>query len=653
MKTFLPPCTAILLLAIFLPLSAAPSTGQNAMQRDEMEKRLQLLENSLSRQVEGTLREEMETLFRHLERKISGQVEDAALATVRQERRLTKLENELKQLQKGEESADAERRQKFSAFAAAEADKVKAASDRYTSLISSCFTALSVVTALVLATPMFFGYFGLRSFNKEAESKLAEMDQKLTEMETLVAKGHQHEQELKQLLQRNNPPQEQEKFSADITQSAKKAVKKNIGVEALRGRAVLAQNAEDWRRACLYWEDVIKEDPSDKEARFFLAQCRTLLGSRGDVSPEQRTLLWKQAEDFYREELTGPPTPQQSNVLVAYAVLKREQAKFADANSRQHLYTEAEEFLRRSGAREDMYTLSLRATIKRALATLQSDTAKRADLCNEAEKLLLQARELAPQEVNLIGLLAELKLQQAADKSKPEERARLREEAEQLLFKAMRLAPQDVQSCIMLAGLKRQQADGQDTPEKCARLWKEAERLLFKARKLAPQDTTSYVELAKLRAQQANKQSNLKKRTLLREEAEKLFLQAKELDPKGAEILDMLATLKLEQARDAAPEEYDGLLAAAEAYLAELLPQDRAKGLYNRACIVASRGQHERALELLEECRKDGTLPSRGHLEQDKDMDSLRDLDAFKEFLEQAYPTEDTRQPDNATKENE
>ena len=65
------------------------------------------------------------------------------------------------------------------------------------------------------------------------------------------------------------------------------------------------------------------------------------------------------------------------------------------------------------------------------------------------------------------------------------------------------------------------------------------------------------------------------------------------------------------------------------------------------------RGQQERALELLEKCRKAGTLPSRAHLEKDKDMDSLRDLDAFKEFLEQAYPTEDTRQPDNTTKKNE
>lgn len=520
MKTFLPLCTAILLLAISLPSSAIPSTGKNAIQRDEMESQLQLLENNLSRQVESTLREEMEILFRHLERELSGQVEDAALATVRQERRLTKLENELKQLQKGEESGDAERRQKFSAFAAAEADKVKAASDRYTTLITVYLAVLSVLTPIVLAIPIFLGYQSKSVFDKESEAKLEKMSWKLTEMEDLVAKGHQHEQELKQLLQRNKPPQEQQKFSADITQSAQKAVKKNVGVEALRGRAVLAQNAEDWRRACLYWEDVIKEDPSDKEARFFLAQCRTLLGSRGDVSPEQRTLLWKQAEGFYREELTAPPTAQQSNVLVAYAILKREQAKRADANRRQPLY-------------------------------------------NEAEQLLLHARKLAPQEVNLIGLLAELKLQQADEQSNPVERVRLREKAE------------------------------------------------------------------------------------------RLFLQAKELNPKEAGILVMLSTLKIEQAHDAAPEERDGLLAAAENCLAELLPQDSAKSLYNRACIAALRGQPDKALNLLEESSQAGTLPSREHLEKDKDMDSLRDLNAFKEFLEQVYPTEDTRQPDNATKEDE
>ena len=250
-------------------------------------------------------------------------------------------------------------------------------------------------------------------------------------------------------------------------------------------------------------------------------------------------------------------------------------------------------------------------------------------------------------------MLAGLRRQQAADQSKPEERARLRKEAEQLLSQAMKVAPQDDKSYLVLAQLKLQQAADQSKSEERTRLRKEAEQLLSQAMKLAPQDDKSYTVLAGLKAQQADEQSNPIEKVRIREKAERLFLQAKELNPKGPEILDRLATLKVEQARDAAPEDRDGILAAAETYLVELLPQDSAKGLYNRACIAALRGQHERALELLEECRKAGTLLPREHLEQDKDMDSLRDLDAFKEFLKRAYPTEDTRQPDNATKENE
>lgn len=77
-----------------------------------------------------------------------------------------------------------------------------------------------------------------------------------------------------------------------------------------------------------------------------------------------------------------------------------------------------------------------------------------------------------------------------------------------------------------------------------------------------------------------------------------------------------------------------------------LLPQDSAKGIYNRACIAALRGQQERALELLEECRKAGMLPPREHLEKDKTLDSLRDLDAFREFLKRAYPDQPDDQAD-------
>ena len=707
MKIFLPLCTALLLLAVAATLPVSAAEKQTA-----------------------SLREEMESLFQHLERKLSLQVEDAALATARQERRLTELENELKQLREEGESADAERRQEFSAFAAAEADKVKAASDRYTSLISAGFTALGALAALSVILPIILGYFGYRSFDREAKSKLEEMNQKLAEMETLVAKGHQHEQELKQLLQDNKPPQDQEKFSKDITESAEVAVKRGVGVDALRGAAVLAQNARDWMRACLYWEDVIKRDSQDKNARFYLAQCRTFLGSRGDVSPEQRTLLWKQAEDFYREELNKKKEGQQAKILLAYAVLKREQAQNVDSKSRERLYAEAEKLLLQIKGPEDKNLLSLLAIIKKNQAAMQSDPARGAELCKEAEQLLLRARELAPQEANIIGLLAELKQQQAAEQSDPAERASLRAEAEQLLRRAGELAPQDAKSYVVLAQLKLQQAAEQSDPAERASLRAEAEQLLRRAGKLAPQDAKSYVVLAKLKLQQAAEQSDPAKRASLREqaeqllsragklapqdaksyvvlaqlklqqgaeqsepakraslreqaeqlihragelapqdaksyvvltklklqqaddqsdpakraslraEAEQLLRRAGELAPQDAGILDVLATIKLEQVRDAAPEERDGLLAAAESYLDELLPQDSAKGIYNRACIAALRGQQERALELLEECRKAGTLPPREHLEKDKDMDNLRDLDAFREFLKRAYPDE-------------
>lgn len=713
MKIFLPLCTALLLLAVAATLPVAAAEKQTA-----------------------SLREEMESLFQHLERKLSLQVEDAALATAQQERRLTELENELKQLREEGESADAERRQEFSAFAAAEADKVKAASDRYTSLISAGFTALGPLTAIVLAIPIFLGYLGRRAFDKESENKLAEMNQKLAEMETLVVKGHQHEQELKRLLQDNEPPQEQEKFSEDITQSAQKAVQKGVGVEALRGRAVLAQNAEDWRRACLYWEDVIKEDPSDKEARFFLAQCRTFLGSRGDVSPEQRTLLWKQAEDFYHKELAGRKDAQRAKILIAYAVLKREQAQYADSKSRERLYAEAEKLLLQVEDFEDKHLLIFLTIIKKNQATMQSDPARRTELCKEAEQLLLRASRLSPQDTNILGLLAELKWQQAAEQSDPVERTRLRNEAEQLLLQAKGLSPQDVKSYIVLAGAKLQQATEQNDQAKKDRLRREAEQLLLQAgglapqdtdilgvlaelklqqaveqsdqvertrlrraaeqlliktRALAPQDAKSYIVLAgiklqeaaeqralaektslwavaeqllhkaeelaphndaiylvqaRIKSQQAADQSDLAERMRLRAEAEQLLLCARELDPKRKEMLVMLATLKLEQARDAASEERNGLLAAAESYLDELLPQDSAQGLYNLACIAALRGQQERALELLEECRKAGTLLPREHLEKDKDMDSLRDLDAFREFLKRAYPDQPDDQAD-------
>ena len=783
MKIFLPLCTATLLLAIFLPLSAAPSIGNNAMQRDEMENRLQLLENTLSRQVEGTLREEMEVLFRHLERKLSGQVEDAALATARQERRLIELENELKQLQEEGEAQLEGSQNPLSELSEKKKEEIRATGDRYVSMVGAYSSVLAVIVGLIVLLPIIYNIYQTRSFSENAKQKLLDIEKikqnsqelcekyiselkkstqeqsskfekaannKIKALNNLIEKYQEIHKELKDVLNRvksslNNL---QEKVSPETVDDAQELIANGKGVSVLWGQAILAMNTEQWNKACLYFEDILQQIPDDASAHLSLAKCQAALAGSNQVTLLQRQEYLSKVEKYCRDMLQQKDTlPHEYllNIYFLYSYVKKVQANSMEIKDRTRLYAEAEQLLEnmRVIAPQDVYALGALAELKRQQAAGQTKPEERARLRNEAEQLLFKAMELAPQDAKSYAALAQLKRQQAIEQSKPEERARLRKEAEQLLLQAMELAPQDAKSCIMLAGIKAQQADEESKPEERARLRneaeqllcksmklapqnaksyvvlaqlkaqqadeenkleervrlrKEAERLLFKAgelapqdaksyavlaqlkaqqaaeqskpeerarlrkeaeqllsqaMKLAPQDDKSYTVLAGLKAQQADEQSNPIEKVRIREKAERLFLQAKELNPKGPEILDRLATLKVEQARDAAPEDRDGILAAAETYLVELLPQDSAKGLYNRACIAALRGQHERALELLEECRKAGTLLPREHLEQDKDMDSLRDLDAFKEFLKRAYPTEDTRQPDNATKENE
>lgn len=57
-------------------------------------------------------------------------------------------------------------------------------------------------------------------------------------------------------------------------------------------------------------------------------------------------------------------------------------------------------------------------------------------------------------------------------------------------------------------------------------------------------------------------------------------------------------------------------------------------GAYNLACINAMQGQELECREWLEKWRDTGHLPPREHIEKDSDLESVRDSDWFKEFLE-------------------
>lgn len=686
MKTFLPLCAAALLLAVSLPLSAAPDGDRAAVQRHELETQLQLLENNLSRQMEGTLRDEMGTQFQHLERKLSGQVEDAALATARQERRLTELENELHKLQEERKDNDSKRRQDFSAFAAAETDKVKAASDRYTTLMSYGFALLSVLTPIVLAVPIFLGYLERRSFAKEAENKLAEMNQKLDEMESLVAKGQQHEQDLNNLLQsyKNTP---QDGFPANITKSAENAVKNGTGVEALRGAAVLAQNAKDWERACLYWEDVIKQDSQDEQSRFYLAFCQVQLGINPSLSKEQRKILLDQAEDYYQSRLpqtTSADLPFFANLRISYAMLKEGKATYASSKKEsskllaeaynmlrevdivipndvnilflmagcrytQSVYaneSEREQFLQKRKELfekililypQNILALQVLSTIYAEETNTTDSIKEKKKLLNKALRLLNKAKKLNPQNAKTLKLLSIVIHDIAQHYNKKQTKEILQNNCISTLEKAMQIAPQDVEILKFIFIYKIESLYSQKYDNN---LDIELQELFDKIYKLSPPNAHDIICII-FRLYKSAGKNNTEKHKLFLKKIENLLSHIEKVAPFDSFTLKNFAAFRIEQAREAEAQAREDLLQQAEDYLNRLNISEQETAIYNRACIAALRGQPEKALELLEECRLAGTLPSREDIESDKDMDSLRDQDAFKKFMERAFPTKD------------
>ena len=59
-------------------------------------------------------------------------------------------------------------------------------------------------------------------------------------------------------------------------------------------------------------------------------------------------------------------------------------------------------------------------------------------------------------------------------------------------------------------------------------------------------------------------------------------------------------------------------------------------GVYNAACAWARLGEEDECQKWLERCRELGKLPPRKHMEEDEDLESVRDKEWFKEILEKA-----------------
>ena len=123
-------------------------------------------------------------------------------------------------------------------------------------------------------------------------------------------------------------------------------------------------------------------------------------------------------------------------------------------------------------------------------------------------------------------------------------------------------------------------------------------------------------------------------------EADQLFKLAGEkyeaafkVKPDMHDALYNWGTALLDQARTKSGGERDRVLAKAEQKLLKANSISAGAGAYNLACVYTLQGKAAECEKWLQHSLEHGILPSREHLEEDTDLDSVRDKKWFKEFL--------------------
>lgn len=124
-------------------------------------------------------------------------------------------------------------------------------------------------------------------------------------------------------------------------------------------------------------------------------------------------------------------------------------------------------------------------------------------------------------------------------------------------------------------------------------------------------------------------------------EADELFARAAEeygqtlaIKPDFHKALNNWGNALSAQAQQKQGGEAEQLFAQAREKLLQSETLSQGSGAYNLACVAALQGREDECREWLEKSCQLGTLPTREHLEQDTDLDSVREAGWFRAFLE-------------------
>jgi len=111
------------------------------------------------------------------------------------------------------------------------------------------------------------------------------------------------------------------------------------------------------------------------------------------------------------------------------------------------------------------------------------------------------------------------------------------------------------------------------------------------------------------------------------------YRTALEIKPDRHEALYNWGAALMERAKAKSDRESEALYRAAAEKLSRAEALAPGRGAYNLACLAALQGRGDEARSWLVKSRDAGDLPDRAHLEQDTDLDWIRDAEWFRELL--------------------
>jgi NAD-dependent SIR2 family protein deacetylase/Tfp pilus assembly protein PilF len=187
-------------------------------------------------------------------------------------------------------------------------------------------------------------------------------------------------------------------------------------------------------------------------------------------------------------------------------------------------------------------------------------------------------------------------------------------------------------SMIFIGNKKRNQANEKQGVE-ADRLYKEAGEKYEQAQKIKPDIHQAPNDWGIALSQQAERKEGIEADRLFTEACEK-YEQALKIKPDMYHVINNWGLSLIARTKKKEGIEADRLLNDAEEKFQKTEKIEEGKGAYNLACIYAIRRNEEDCKKWLELSRDKGALPNRKHIEEDEDLEFVRDKKWFKDILD-------------------